>query len=408
MRTDITEVVVTGLGATTPLGGDVKSTWTALLDGRSSTRALTQEWAGGLSVRVAAPAAVEPAHVLENSDAGRLERAGQFALVALREAWADAGFVGRAGDEGLPAPERVAVVLGSGIDGLAARLRCHGPLPGDTLTPSRRCWRSGSWINAQGAPHVPATGCAAGAESIAAALEMIRRGRVDVVVAGGAEAMIDPLTLTALAGATAMSHDTACPATVSRPYDTGRDGFVLGEGAAVLVLESARHARARGARVYCELAGAGAAADARSMAAPDPECRGLAAALRAALSDALLDPTDIAHVNAHAISTPRGDLAESLAVRSVLGTGGYAVSAIKAATGHLIGAAGALSALTSVLALSDRTAPPTINITEFDPAIELDVVRGEPRALRARPLAALSNTASFAGRDVVLAFRRDS
>ena len=419
MCTDPThDVVVTGLGAVTPLGGDVKSTWASLLDGRSAVRALTEEWATGLPVRIAAPAAVEPDAVLSRIEARRLDRAGQFSALAVREAWADAGFVGRAGDAGLPAPERVGVAIGSGIGGLMTLLRAHDllregrlrqipPATVPMLMTNGSAGHASVELNAQAAAHAPATACAAGAEAIATGLDMIRLGRADVVVAGGTEAIIHPLTMAAFATMTAMSRNHDTPHRASRPYDTGRDGFVLGEGAAMLVLESARHARRRGARAYCVLAGAGVSADAHHMVRPDPDGGGLVRALRSALADGRLEPGDITHVNAHATSTPQGDLAESRAIRSVLGTGGYPVSAIKSATGHLIGAAGALSAVTSVLALSERTAPPTVNIEDLDAAIELDVVRDEPRELPRGRTAVLSNCAAFGGHNVVLALRRD-
>ncbi|MEV5379888.1 beta-ketoacyl-[acyl-carrier-protein] synthase family protein [Streptomyces nondiastaticus] len=419
MRAGTDEVVVTGLGATTPLGGDAAATWAALLAGRSGARALTEEWAAGLPARVAATAAVDPAGVLGRTEARRLDRAGRFALVALREAWADAGFTGPAGGPGLPDPDRVGVAVGSGIGGLTTLLasdellRTHrerqiSPFAVPMLMANGSAGLAALELNARAGAHAPATACAAGAEAVAAGLDMIRLGRADVVAVGGTEAMVHPLTFTAFAAMNAMSRRNDAPRHASRPYDKQRDGFVLGEGAAVLVLESARHARARGARVHCVLAGAGTSSDAHHMVRPEPGGRGMARALGKALEDGGLRPADIGYVGTHATSTQQGDLAESRALCSVLGTGGYAVSATKSATGHLIGAAGALGAVLTVRALSTRTAPPTINVDDPDDAIELDVVRGAPRPLPAGRSAALSNCAAFGGHNVVLAFRTES
>jgi len=234
---------------------------------------------------------------------------------------------------------------------------------------------------------------------------MIRDGRADVVVAGGTEAAIHPLPIAGFAAMQALSTRNDDPAAASRPYDAARDGFVLGEGAAVVVLESAEHARARGARVYAELVSAGTTSDAHHIAAPEPDGRGAARAVRAALETGEIDPADVVHVNAHATSTPAGDVAEARSLRASLGAAldGVAVSSTKSMTGHLLGAAGALESVYTVLALHHRTAPPTINVDELDPEIDLDVVRGEPRALRAG--VALNNSFGFGGHNVALAFR---
>ncbi|MFC8534561.1 beta-ketoacyl-[acyl-carrier-protein] synthase family protein [Streptomyces sp. NPDC057249] len=415
-RTRLSEVVVTGLGATTPLGGDAPTTWRGIVAGRSAARALTEPWAGALPVRIAARAAVEPDTVLDRTRARRLDRAARFALVAAEEAWADAGFRGPAGDHGQPPAERVGVVLGSGIGGVGALLRAQeqlrtgreraiSPYTVPMVMVNGAAGAVSLALNARAAAHSPAGACAAGAEAVAAGLDMIRLGRADVVAVGGSEAIIGPLTLTAFASMHAVSRRNDDPAGASRPYDKQRDGFVLGEGAAVLVLESAEHARARGARVYCELAGAGVSADAHHMVRPQPDGLGLASALRKALADAALAPADVAHVSAHATSTPQGDIAESRALNHVLGESGYAVSAVKSAAGHLIGGSGALGALAAVMSLRDRTAPPVANLADVDDAIALDVVRTVPRALPAGDLAALSNAAGFGGHNVVLAFR---
>jgi 3-oxoacyl-[acyl-carrier-protein] synthase II len=409
-------VVVTGIGASTPLGGDAKATWAAMLRGRSGTVALTEQWAAELPVRIAAKAAVEPASVLGRVEARKLDRCGQFSLVALREAWADAGFVGPAEEGGTPDPDRVAVTIGSSLGGVEALLSNHeamrqggprrvSPHTIPMIMPNGPAGQAGLEIGARALVSAPVSACATGAEAIAYGLDLIRWHRADVVAAGGTDAVIQPLILAAFASMQAMSRRNDDPARASRPYDQARDGFVMGEGAAVLILERAEHALARGAQVYCQLAGAGLSGDAYHIASPSPDGRGMARALGKALNDARLPPEQIIHVNAHATSTALGDRAESRAMCSVLGPSGYCVSATKSMSAHLLGAAGALEAVATVLALRDRVAPPTINIESLDPGIEVDVVRDEPRPLPAGPAAALSNSAGFGGHNVVLAFR---
>jgi 3-oxoacyl-[acyl-carrier-protein] synthase II len=245
---------------------------------------------------------------------------------------------------------------------------------------------------------------------VAQGLEMIRSGRADVVVAGGTEACIHPLPLAAFAAMMALSKRNDDPQAASRPWDTARDGFVFGEGAGVLVLESAERAAARGAKVYGEVAGAGLTADGHHIAQPDPEGRGATRAMLQALDDAGLQPTDVVHINAHGTSTPQGDLAEALAIRTALGSAaqGAAVTSTKSMTGHLLGAAGAVESIAAVLALYHRTVPPTINLDELDPEVQLDIVHGKPRDLdpaRFPRAAALNNSFGFGGHNVALAFR---
>jgi 3-oxoacyl-[acyl-carrier-protein] synthase II len=408
-------VVVTGLGAVTPLGADAKSTWAGMCAGQCGVSPLGEDWPAQHPIQIAAQVGLDPAGVLGRIEARRLDRCGQFALIALREAWADAGFVGPAGQPGTPPAERVAVVLGSGMGGLntllynydVMRARGTRPLSPHALPmimPNGPAGRASLEICAQAAAIAPTSACATGGESIAGGLDLIRLGRADVVAVGGTEAIIHPLPTAAFANMMAMSRRNDEPARASRPFDRDRDGFVMGEGAGVLILESARHARARGARIYCELAGAGLSADAYHIAAPDPQGHGMARAIRKALADAQLLPEDIVHVNGHATSTPQGDLAESRALTVVLGRGGYCVSATKSMTGHLIGAAGAVEAIATAYALSERLAPPTVNLDRLDAAIDLDVVRDEPRPLPSGPIAAMSNSAGFGGHNVVLIF----
>ena len=412
--TSRTRVVVTGLGTTSPLGGDAASTWEGLLAGRSGVRRLG-DWADGLPVRIGATAAVDPTEVLDRVVARRLDRSSQLALVAALEAWADAGLdtAQQAGDvDG----DRLGVAFASGIGGVHTLLANHdamrdkgvrrvSPIAVPMLMANAPAATISLRIGARGPVNTPVSACASGNEAIALAADQIRLGRVDVAVAGGTEAAIHPLPIAAFANMMALSKNEGDPTTVSRPFDTGRDGFVLGEGAGALVLESEEHARARGARIYAEVLGTGITADAHDIAQPDPAGRGGARAIRRALEDADISPTDVAHVNAHATSTPQGDVAEALMLHATLG--GHAnevvVSGTKSMTGHLLGGAGALEAVATVLALHHRLAPPTINLDDQDPAVELDIAT-KPRDLPLGDIVALNNSFGFGGANVAVAF----
>jgi 3-oxoacyl-[acyl-carrier-protein] synthase II len=275
------------------------------------------------------------------------------------------------------------------------------------LMPNSPAAYVGLEFDARAGVHAPVSACATGAEAVGHAIEMIRSGRADVVVCGGTEAAIHPLPISAFANMMAMTKRNDDPEHASRPYDVNRDGFVLGEGAGILVLESAEHAAARGARVYCEAAGVGFSADSHDIAQPEPDGRGVAEALANALEDSGLTPSDIVHLNAHATSTPRGDIAEVMAFTKVLGAAAenVAISATKSMHGHLLGGTGAIESVATVLALYHRTAPPTINIDELDPEITLDIVRDKPRTLPDGPIAALNDSFGFGGHNVVLAFK---
>lgn len=404
-------VVVTGMGATTPLGGDLSSTWEGLLAGRSGAKHLDADWAAELPVRIAAPAAVDPLDVLDRVVARTLDRSQQFALLAAREAWQDAGL----GDSDVD-PERLAVSVASGIGGVLTLLgqydvlrergaRRVSPHTVPMLMPNGPAATVGLDLVARAGVHTTVSACASGAEAIALGLDLLRAGRADVVVAGGTEAAIHALPIAGFAAMRALSLRDDVPEAASRPYDKARDGFVLGEGAAVLVLETEEHARARGARVYAELAGAGLSADAHHVAAPEPTGAGAARALQLAVRDAGATASDVVHVNAHATSTPLGDIAESLALRTALGDAldGINVTATKSCTGHLLGAAGALEAAVTVLSLHQNVVPPTRNLDDPDDEIALDVVRMAPRPLTDG--LALSNSFGFGGHNVTLAFR---
>ncbi|WEV28036.1 beta-ketoacyl-ACP synthase II [Streptomyces sp. 71268] len=411
-------VVVTGIGATTPLGGDSASFWEGLLAGRSGVSPLTQDWAAELPVQIAAQIAVDPGESIPRPQARKLDRSAQFALIAAREAWADAGYTGKAGAEAAVNPDRLGAVIASGIGGVTTLLgqydilreqgvRKVSPHTVPMLMPNSPAANVGLEVNAQAGVHTPVSACASGAEAIGYAVEMIRSGRADVVVAGGTEAAIHPLPIAAFGNMMAMTKNNEDPEGASRPYDTGRDGFVLGEGAGVVVLESAEHAAQRGATVYCEAVGQGLSADSHHIAQPEPSGSGIANALQNLLDGTDLDPATITHVNAHATSTPLGDVAELKALRKVFGddVDHMAVSATKSMTGHLLGGAGGIETVATVLALKHRIAPPTINISELDPEVDGDIVRDEPRALPEGTIAALNNSFGFGGHNVALAFR---
>ena len=403
-------VVVTGLGATTPLGGDVESTWKALLAGQSGVRMLTEDWRELLPVHFAARVATEPADQMERVEMRRLDRSEQFALIASREAWKDAG-----------APEvekeRLGVVIASGIGGVITLLdqfvnlnekgaRGVSPHTVPMLMPNGPAANVGLELQAKAGVHTPVSACASGAEAIGYAFEMIKNSRADIIVSGGVEAAIHQLPMAGFAAMKALSTRNDAPTKASRPYDADRDGFVLGEGGGILVLEEYEHAKARGAKIYCEIRGQGLTSDGYHIAAPDPDGSGVQRAIKFALEASGLSAKDIFHLNAHATSTPAGDVAEANALRKALGADAdhVAVSATKSMTGHLLGGAGAIESVFIVKALQERLAPPTINIENLDPAVTVDVVRDTPRALPAGDIAALNDSFGFGGHNVVLAF----
>ena len=406
------KIVVTGIGATTPLGGTARESWDALLAGASGATPLTQEWVERthLPITFAAQAKVPAVDVLQRHEVKRLDPSSQFALIAGREAWADAG---------APEvePERLAVDWATGIGGVWTlldawdTLRERGPrrvLPMTVpmLMPNGPGAAIGMDLHARAGIRTVVSACASSTESIANAYDHIQQGFADVVIAGGSEAAIHPLPIASFAAMQALSKRNDTPATASRPYDVSRDGFVLGEGAAALVLETEEHAKARGAKIYAEVMGGSVTSDAYHITAPDPEGSAAARAMVAAVQHAGGALADVAHINAHATSTPVGDIAEYHALRRVFGDllEGIPVSATKASTGHLLGGAGAIEAMFTVYALAERKAPPTINLTEQDPEIPLDVVTA-PRDLGSGDLLAISNSFGFGGHNAVVAFR---
>jgi 3-oxoacyl-[acyl-carrier-protein] synthase II len=409
---DPTRVVITGLGATTPVGGDAPSTWQAMLAGRSGVSRLTDDWAQRLPCQIAARAAVEPTTVVDRVQARKLDRCEMFALAAAREAWADAG-----------SPEvdplRLGVVVASGIGGIGSVLAAY-----DTL--KEKGWQrlspftvpmlmpngSAGWISlelgARAGVHTPVSACASGAEAIGYGIDMIRSGRADIVVAGGTEAAIMELNIAAFAAMRALSLRNDEPERASRPFDKGRDGFVLGEGAGIVVLESESHAANRGARVYAVAAGAGYSGDAHHIAQPDPEGAGAVLAIRRALGNAGVAAAQVTHVNAHATSTPAGDVVEAQAIATALGdaAAGVVVSATKSMTGHLLGGAGAVESVAAIMALHDRTAPPTINVDDLEEDLGVEIAV-KPTDLHPRgpePMAVINNSFGFGGHNVAVVF----
>ena len=405
-------VVVTGLGATTPLGGDVANSWDNLLAGKSGVSTLQHEWVARheLPVTFAGQAKVLASEVLTPQEAKRLDPSSQFALISAREAWADAG-------SPEVEPERLAVDFATGIGGVWTLLDAYDtlrergprrvmPMTVPMLMPNGPAAAIGMDLGARAGVRTAVSACASGTESIANALQRIQLGQADVVVAGGAEAAIHPMPIAAFAAMHALSKRNEDPTGASRPYDTNRDGFVMGEGAGCLVLEEYEHAKARGAKIYCELVGGSVTSDAYHITAPDPEGSGAARAVLGALEQAGATITDVEHVNAHATSTPVGDIAEYTALKRVFEshTDQLLVAATKASTGHLLGGAGAIEAIFTILALKHQLVPPTINLENQDPEIPLNVPR-VPTPLNRPSAIAISNSFGFGGHNAVLAFR---
>jgi 3-oxoacyl-[acyl-carrier-protein] synthase II len=406
------KVVITGLGATTPIGGDVPTMWANALKGVSGAHTIEADWVQKyeLPVTFAAQVSTPASDVLTRVEAKRMDPSTQFAVVASREAWRDSGI------EEVD-PDRLAVAFATGIGGVWTlldawdTLRDKGPrrvLPMTVpmLMPNGPAAAVSLDIGARAGAHTPVSACASGTEALHQGLELIRSGKADVVMCGGAEAAIHPMPMAAFASMQALSRRNDDPEHASRPYDLNRDGFVMGEGAGALVLEAEEHALARGARIYGELAGTSVTADAYHITAPDPGGLGATRALKAALFDARALPSDVVHVNAHATSTPVGDKPEYIALKEAFGShvDNVAVSATKSQTGHLLGASGAVEAVMTVMAVYDRSAPVTINLENQDPEIPLDVVTSE-RKLPGGDIVALSNSFGFGGHNAVVVIR---
>jgi 3-oxoacyl-[acyl-carrier-protein] synthase II len=406
----VEDVVITGLGATTPLGGDVASLWDGVLEGRSGVRRIddllaSYEHADDMPTMIGAPMAVSPDAVLPRVQARRMDRCQQAALVAARQAWADAG---------TPEvdPDRLAVVIGTGIGGVTTLLgqddliEERGPLKVSPLAvPMLMPNGPAAWVSleygARAGVYTTASACASGAEALSLAIRLIRSGEADVVIAGGAEAAIAPLTIAGFAQARTLSKRNDEPERASRPFDVDRDGFVLGEGAGVMIVERAGFAAGRRARVIGRLAGFGVTADAYHITGPDPTGAGQIRAIQKAVADAGLRPADVDHVNCHATSTVAGDVGEAVAIQRALGDH-VVLTAPKSSTGHLVGAAGAVESIITLLSVVNSVIPPTLNLETKATEVTLDVVSGEPRKQHLR--AAICNSFGFGGQNVSLLF----
>ncbi len=366
-----------------------------------------------MPVKIAAPLAVSPTEILPRVQARRLDRCEQVALVAAKEAWAHAG-LGGPGDDAQVEPERLAVVIGTGIGGAvtlldqddlleSSGLRKVSPLTVPMLMPNGPAAWVGLEYAARGGVHAPVSACASGAEALAWAVRLLRAGEVDVVIAGGAEACITGITVAGFVQARTLSQRNDDPEKASRPFDVNRDGFVLGEGAGIMILERAEFAAARGATVHGRVSGFGITSDAYHITGPDPAGSGQARAITTALRDAGLDAGDIGHVNCHATSTVAGDVGETRAIRKALGDHPL-LTAPKSALGHLVGAAGAVESIITMLSISEGIIPATLNLDDLDPGVELDVVSGEPRKVELT--AAVCDSFGFGGHNVAVAFTK--
>ncbi len=411
----MTEIVITGLGATTPLGGDLASTWAGMLAGRSGVTRITQEWAAELPVQIAAPVAVDPSERIDRVLARRLDRSTQLALIAAEEAWLDAGYEWDAEENAHIDPQLLAVSLASGIGGLHSLLnnwdvqrdkgyRRVSPFTIPMLMANAPASNVSLHIHAKAGVHTPVSACASSNEAISLGIDLLRLGRAEVAVVGGTEATIHPLPLAAFGQMQAMSRRNDDPQGASRPWDRGRDGFVMGEGSAVMVIETLEHALARGAKIYGTLAGSGISADSFDIVQPDPSGAGQSSAMVKALANSGLTPSDIYHVNAHGTSTPQGDVTEAGSIRSVLGaaTDQVVVTSTKSMTGHLLGGAGSLETIATVMALRDRMVPPTINLEDPEPDLGIDIAANVARPLPDGDLAAVNNSFGFGGANVAV------
>lgn len=403
-------VVITGLGALTPLGRNVEDTWSNALSGNSGISKINDEWVNGLSAQIAGQVKIDPFTILERVSARRMDRSTQLGVIALKEAWEDAG-----------TPEiektRLGVCFGTGIGGLSTVLEQYdilntkgpervNPLTVPMIMPNSAAAMVGLEIGAQAGVHSPVSACATSAEAIAMGLEMIRSNKADIVVAGGTESCINRLAIAAFASMRALSTRNLEPDQASRPYDQDRDGFVMAEGSGVLILEEEKHAIKRNAKIYGNLLGAGMSSDGYHIAAPEPEGAGAALAINSALMDAKVSTQKVIHVNAHATSTPVGDIAEYKALKNSLGTNisNILVTATKSMTGHLLGGAGAVESIFTILAMQNGHVPPTINLQNKSKDIDLNIAIKGNQKITTEGKVALNNSFGFGGHNVCLVF----
>jgi 3-oxoacyl-[acyl-carrier-protein] synthase II len=406
-------VVITGMGCISPVGNTVHDSWSALLDGKSGSGMITHFDASKHKTRFAAEVkGFDPVALFGTREARKMDRFTQFATAATLEALAQAGLTIDESNR-----DRVGVLIGTGIGGIgtimeqAEVLRERGP---DRVSPflipmmisDSAAGMLAIRVGARGPNMSVATACASGNNAIGEALEMIRRGAADVMIAGASEAALLPLTMAGMNVMTALSTRNDDPLTASRPFDKDRDGFLMGEGAGVLILESLEHAQARGANILCELTGYGTTDDAHHISAPAENGAGAAMSMKVALEDANLDVKDIGYINAHGTSTPLNDKSETAAIKTVFGEQAYAipVSSTKSMTGHLLGASGAVEAVFSIMAIRERILPPTINYQTPDPVCDLDYIPNQPR--KVSPKHVMSNSFGFGGHNATLVFSR--
>lgn len=405
-------IVITGFGALTPIGDNAESTWTNMLSGRSGVHLLEYDWAEELSVRIAGEVTTDLSPWISRVEARRLDRVSQLAIAAASQAWEDSGLAENNPYE----KDRTGVCVGTGIGGLTTTLeqwdvmhskgiRRVSPFTVPGLMANAPAAHIGLMIGARAGVHTAVSACASGNEAISQGIDMLRLNRADLVLVGGTEAVINPLPIVSFSQMQALSKRNDSPETASRPWDVYRDGFVLGEGATIMVLERLESAQARGAKIYGTLAGSGISADSHDLVQPDPSGYGQELAMKRALADANLHPSEIKHVNAHGTSTPQGDTTEAKSISSALGDAAkdVLVTSTKSMTGHLLGAAGALETFATVMALHDRVVPPTINIENLEPDLPVQIVANEKKRLPAEgKLAALNNSFGFGGHNVAI------
>ncbi len=407
-------VVVTGLGAITPVGNDVATTWRALLDGQSGGGPITRFDTEKFSVRFACEVkGFDPLDAMDRKEAKRADLYTKYAVAASVEAMRDAGFADGTGYD----PNETGVIIGSGIGGLETMEEQHtaymesGPRRISPFFVPMYIVDIAAGVvsmrfNARGPNFATVSACATSAHAIGIAFRAIQNGEADVMIAGGSEAAVTPMSIGGFANMTALSTRNDSPATASRPFDATRDGFVLGEGAGVVIIEALEHAVKRGARIYGELAGYAATGDAHHLTGQLPEHEGLQRAMRRALRDAELAPDDVDYINAHGTSTPLNDPNETRAIKAVFGDAARAVSvsSTKSATGHMLGAAGGVEFIACTLAVQNGVVPPTINYVTPDPECDLDYTPNTPRERTVR--AAISNSSGFGGHNATLAIKR--
>jgi len=407
-------VVVTGMGTITPVGNDVATTWRSLIEGKSGTAPITKFDASNFPVKFAAEVkGFNPLDYMDRKEAKRADQYTQYAVAAARQAMTNAGLVERNGMD----PDRIGVIIGSGIGGLKSFEEQHdvyrergvgkiSPFFIPMFIADIAAGIVSMMFNAKGPNYATVSACATSAHAIGDAYRTIQYGDADVMITGGAEATVTPMAIGGFANMKALSERNDSPETASRPFDSTRDGFVMGEGAGILILEELEHALARGATIYAEIVGYGATGDAYHLTAPAPDGEGAQRAMKRALKDAGLEPKDIQYINAHGTSTPANDFNETRAIKAVFGehAKSVSVSSTKSATGHMLGAAGAVEAVVSAMVVGTGIIPPTINYQNPDP--ELDLNYTPNKSVERDVNAVLSNSFGFGGHNTTLAIKR--